>query len=180
MSLQFTPHFAQQKTEPFIVETPQTTVKYPQLYRVTKDNQVHHLLGHIHAIPLDYMPDYVLQIIQQSDCLLTEGFATLPPEFLETMTSENDYYGGFTDSFIRRLREDVKAHFHKDILELLDIFSVPNSQALKLDNLASTFLSTLFGMLISKRIDSKQLIIDTALIKFFKAQTKTIIELNDP
>ncbi|HRE33222.1 MAG TPA: TraB/GumN family protein, partial [Candidatus Berkiella sp.] len=180
MSLQFTPHFAQQKIAPFIVEALQTTVQYPLLYRVIKGNQVHHLLGHIHAIPLAFMPEYVLQTIQHCQCLLTEGFATLPQDFINSMQSENPFYEGYTTSFTRPLNEEAQARFQKDIHELLDIFSLPNHQSPKLENLSITFLSTLFEMFIQNRVNAQELIIDTGLIQDFKQPGKSIIELNEP
>ncbi|MCS5710892.1 TraB/GumN family protein [Candidatus Berkiella aquae] len=174
----FTPLY-NKTTAPF-VEAPQVTVKYPALYRVSKGNQVHHLLGHIHAIPLAFMPEYVLQIIQHSQCLLTEGFAILPPEFFTKMISENPCYGSYTFSFTYKLKEEVKTRFTKDILELLEVFTNTDHQHLQLENLSLPLLETFFKMFIENRINPEQLIIDTALVQLFKNQAKRIIELNDP
>lgn len=146
-------------------------VKYPLLYEVTKDGKKHHLLGTFHFAPLNYMPQYVLDIINASYFLITEGVTSMPGNF-KTLVSSGPFYENFNCGDY--LHDDFK----KDIAKILELFSIESND---LNSLSLCFLRFLFGQFISQREVAEKLRMDDKLIKKFKSKTqpneKNITEL---
>lgn len=152
-------------------DTSDLAVKYPLLYQVSKDGRTHYVLGHIHSVPLEAMPEYVKDVIAKCNLLLSEAIVDFPEgaqdKLFHQEPTKNSFLHLLDDLTIQRLKTDLRP-----------ILAIRGITECALENISGTLLHQLFNMNIMKRMVQALPAIDEALISVFKQSHKPIFELN--